>query len=124
MGSLFAVVESSSASTIVAFAGMLDAAAMESTSAPVQAALDELRTPLIVDLTGVTFISSCAMGVLMQRAMKLAADGLGTALITRPGAIDHAIRAAKLDAVIHVTDSLSVARELAAKPPKGQVRRR
>jgi anti-sigma B factor antagonist len=68
---------------VVALSGELDAASSDGLAdALVQAA----GSTVVVDLSGLTFMDSSGIGTLAVARKRIAADGLGQLVLTRPGA--------------------------------------
>lgn len=91
---------------VVSAAGELDLASREALDRELAAALDRGCRRLIVDLTGVTFIDSAAMGALVLNARRLPDDG-GCVVVTDDPRILRVFEITGLDRTFEIERSLA-----------------
>ncbi len=113
----FTVAETSADLILIKLAGVLDIATSEDLEPKLLAAMEGVRTPLVIDLTEVEFISSRALGIIVRLTMQEALSRRGTVLVIAGGEVEHAIRAARLDTVVRIAESMTLARVLVKLPP-------
>ena len=109
--------ESSADLILIQLAGVLDIATSEDLEPKLLAAMKGVRAPLVLDLIEVEFISSRALGIIVRLTMQEGLNGRGTVLVIAGGQVEHAIRAARLDTVVRIAESMTLARELVKLPP-------
>ena len=91
---------------VVSAAGELDLASREALDREFAGALDRGCRRLIVDLTGVTFIDSAAMGVLVLNATRLPDDG-GCVVVADDPRILRVFEITGLDRTFEIERSLA-----------------
>jgi anti-sigma B factor antagonist len=91
---------------VVSAAGELDLASREALDRELAGALDRGCRRLIVDLTGVTFIDSAAMGALVLNAKRLPDDG-GCVIVTDDPRILRVFEITGLDRTFEIERSLA-----------------
>jgi len=91
---------------VVSVAGELDLASREALDRELAGALDRGCRRLIVDLTGVTFIDSAAMGALVVNAKRLPDDG-GCVVVTDDPRILRVFEITGLDRTFEIERSLA-----------------
>jgi anti-sigma B factor antagonist len=91
---------------VVSAAGELDLASREALDRELAGALDRGCRRLIVDLTGVTFIDSAAMGALVLNAKRLP-DGGGCVVVTDDPRILRVFEITGLDRTFEIERSLA-----------------
>lgn len=117
MADPFTVAESGPQLLVLRFAGQLNIPTATAIEARVLAAVKGVRSPIIMDIATVSFISSAAMGLLVRIAMDQALAGYSAVLVLQDGPVEHAIRSAKLDLVLRTAYTEALAREIAHLPP-------
>ena len=111
------MIESGALGTLLAFTGALDAASAAKIEPGLLAGVAKHPAPWIIDLRGVTFVCSTTMGMLVRVATLHAQTNHSTVLLVGGGAVEQAIRAARLDSLFRLAHSLELARDAARLPP-------
>lgn len=119
MSATFTSVESTDTLTHVEIIGALDVPGTRAIELKFTASTAGRHKPVIIDLSKVTFISSAALGMLVQVARTLHFDKHSTVLLAPNETIAHAIRIAKLDSMMPIVQSLKSALEIAKMPAAG-----
>ncbi len=88
--------------THVILSGRLDTAGAREFEAEFLAHTAALKKPALVDLAGLTFLSSMGIRMLLSAAMELKKQGHKMALLNLPPLAEKAVRASGLDLVMHV----------------------
>jgi anti-anti-sigma factor len=106
------LVESMDDVTVVALAGRLDMAGVDAVGIRFTAMTAGRHKPTIVDLSGVEFIASLGIGMLIREAKALAKQGARTILAAPVEMVEKALRAASIDAVVPIAPDVLQARAL------------
>jgi anti-anti-sigma factor len=96
------IVESGDLFTHVAVSGRLDTEGVDDIATSFAAHTAARRRPAIVDLTGVTFLASLGMGMLIRAAKALRQHQVGMVLLGPIEPVERALRAARVDEVIPI----------------------
>lgn len=94
---------------LATFAGRMDAEGVHAT----QEAFEEATSgtfPVIVDLTGVTFMESLGVALLVRLAKRAREAGSGVAVIPGPGPVARLLGTARVDRILNVAFSLDDAK--------------
>ena len=102
--------------THVAFSGRLDTADVQQVNAEFAAHTVERQKPVIVDIAGVNFLGSMAMGMLLSNAKKLYEAGSIMVLLNPQKLVEFALKQAGLLKVIRIAHSMPEALELVRRP--------
>lgn len=97
------------ASTVLRVGGDIDLNSAPGLSARIEAIQSRGVTAVIVDLGGVSFLDSSAIGVLVRAHQALTDAGGGLTVVSPRSAISNVFRIARLDEVLPVVDSLEQA---------------
>lgn len=104
------VIESSEKLTYVALVGRLDLAGVQAVELKFNAQIASRKVSGIVDLSGVTFIASLGMRMLLTAAKTIKANG-GKLVVVKPQPlVEEALKAAGLDALMLITASVEEAK--------------
>lgn len=106
------LIESTEESTRVALAGRLDIAGVDAVGLRFTSLTSGKRKPTIVDLSGVEFVASIGMGMIVREAKALSLHGARMVLLQPPDLVAKALRAASIDAVLPIAGDLDEARRL------------
>lgn len=106
------VIEISENLSHVALAGRLDTRGVEAVELELTARTATRRKPAIVDLSGLEFISSLGMGMLVRLARTLKSHGAPFILVGAHGVVQRALLASSIDKVIPMARDLTRAREM------------
>ncbi|MEM9513797.1 MAG: STAS domain-containing protein [Actinomycetota bacterium] len=93
----------------VALVGKLDIAGLHEVDVLFHGVTAAKQRPAVVDLSGVEYIASLGMGMLISCAQSLQRRGYKLALYGARGVVDEALRAAAIDQVIPMVDTLDAA---------------
>ncbi|MEO1058835.1 MAG: STAS domain-containing protein [Actinomycetota bacterium] len=93
----------------VALAGKLDIAGLHEVDVLFHGLTAAKQQPAIVDLSGVDYIASLGMGMLISCAQSLQRRGAKMALYGAHGVVDEALRSAAIDQVIPMVDTADAA---------------
>ncbi len=96
------VVERSDSLTHIALVGDLDIEGVNATQDAFYFNVATRRKPTIVDLSGVKFIGSLGIGMLVRVAQSLIRNGGRMVLLNPVGTVDEMIRLLNLDSVIPI----------------------
>jgi anti-anti-sigma factor len=105
MPTSFEIVSAEETHTHVRVRGPLDIAGAGALSLKFTAATAGRKRHVLVEMADVDFVSSIGLGMLVQVARALNADGKKVVLIAPNPAVAGVIRTAKLDAVMPIADS-------------------
>ena len=108
------VLEASDALSRVALAGMLDLTGVGEVETKFLAATVARGKPTIVDLAGLSFISSLGMGMLLTAVKGLKRKGAKLVLLHPQPNIVMALKAARLNELLPMTESEEQAQQLLA----------
>lgn len=95
--------------THVTLVGALDLAGTNQIDVKFQGSVAPRRQPTIVDIAGVPFISSLAMGMLVSAATSLRRNGKKMVLLNPTPEVAEAIRHARLEALFPIVATLDEA---------------
>lgn len=95
--------------THVTLVGSLDLKGTNEIDVKFQGAVAPRRQPTIVDMSGVSFISSLAMGMLVSAATSLRRNNRKMVLLNPNEDIAQAIRHARIEILLPIVDSLDQA---------------
>jgi anti-anti-sigma factor len=84
----------------VALVGKLDVAGLHEVDLPFHGATAAMKRPALVDLSGLEYIASLGMGMLISCAQSLNRSGHAMVLVGAQGTVDMALRTAGLDQAI------------------------
>ena len=101
----------------VALIGMLDMVAVGQVETKFLAATVARGQDVIVDLSGMTFIASLGMGMLISCAKSLHRHGAKMVLLRPTGIVEEALKAVGIDQVIPIAHSLEDAYRLLVSTP-------
>jgi anti-sigma B factor antagonist len=96
---------------VVSVAGELDIATAGRLSDELERTADRGARRVIVDLVGLTFIDSVALGVLTEEARRLRADGGTCVVVSQDPRILRVFEITGLDRIFHIERSLAEAVE-------------
>jgi anti-sigma B factor antagonist len=96
----------------VALHGSLDAHGLHAVDVSFHGCTAARRRPAIVDLTGVEFVNSLGVGMLITVAMSLRRHGAGMAIVCPPGRVAEVLERAGLDKVVPVVATVADAEAL------------
>ena len=108
------VIEESNGLTHVALEGDLDIEGTNAVQDPFYFHLTSRRKPAIVDLSGVKFIASLGIGMLVRVSQSLRRHGVGMVLLSPARMVDETLRAAHIDQVIPIAATREEALERVA----------
>jgi anti-sigma B factor antagonist len=98
--------------THVALAGRLDVAGVSAVEVKFLAHTATRRKPAIVDLSGVTFLGSLGIGMLVGSAKSLALHGARMVLLDPQEMVEKTILVAKVAPIIPIVHGIEEARKL------------
>jgi anti-anti-sigma factor len=104
------IVESDPSLTHVALIGTLDAAGVYAVENQFKDYVESRRLPTLVDMSGVTGISSVGMRMLIRSLKVLRDNGVKMALLRPHGFVEDALRTACLDQVMIIVRDETLAR--------------
>ncbi|MEM8619537.1 MAG: STAS domain-containing protein [Actinomycetota bacterium] len=93
----------------VALAGKLDIAGLHEVDVPFHGLTAAQQRPAIIDLSGLDYIASLGMGMLISCARSLERRGAPMVLYGARGPVDEALRATAIDQIITMVDSEAAA---------------
>ncbi len=105
----FSVADRPDGITFVTLAGSLDLKGTNEIDLKFQSSIAPRRQPTIVDVSGLTFISSIGMGMLVSAATSLRRNGKKLVLLNASPEIAQALRHARLDTVMPLVEGLDAA---------------
>jgi len=94
---------------VVAVGGELDMATAPALGRALSDAIRGADTRVVVDLSGVTFVDSTGLAVLLNAARRATRAGLSLRVACPSGAARHAIAVARLDETLNVRDGIEAA---------------
>lgn len=112
MATEFEIVAAEDTYTHVTLRGPLDISGASAVSLKFTAATAARKRHVIVDMSGVDFVASIGMGMLVQVARALMADGKRVVLVAPTGSVASVFRASKLDSIMPITESVPAALNL------------
>ncbi len=93
--------------SLVALAGSLDATGVEQVEEEFADATSGRGLPTVVDLSGITFISSLGIGFLFDHTRRLKKNGCKLVLLNPLGMVHDVLRTSKMDRVMPVYNELA-----------------
>jgi anti-anti-sigma factor len=96
------LIESSEKVTHVALCGRLDTEGVGAVELAFASHTAARRRPTIVDLSGVDYLASLGMGMLVRTARSLSSHSAGMVLLNPQGPVERALRAAQIDSVVPI----------------------
>ncbi len=105
MATAFEIIAAEDTHTHVRLRGALDIAGAGAVSLKFTAATAGRKRHVLVEMSEVDFVASIGLGMLVQVARALNADGKRVVLIAPNPAVAGVIRTSKLDAVMPIADS-------------------
>jgi len=99
------IIETDDDLTRLALKGRLDSEGVQKVEARFSTYTGVRRRPTIVDLSGLTFIASLGIGMLISAAKGLNLHGLKMVLVDPPEPVEHVLRAANVDRIIGIVDA-------------------
>lgn len=114
MATTFDLLSADDSHTHIRITGPLDIAGATHLSLKFTAATASRRQHVIVDMSGVDFVASIGLGMLVQVARALMPDGKRVVLLRPNSLVAGVVRTAKLDAVLPIADSPETAMALIA----------
>lgn len=106
------IVETSEALTRVALSGRLDTQGVEAVEIKLTAQTASRRKPSMVDISGLEFISSLGMGLLVRLSRTLRSHGARMVLVGARDVVKRALLASSIDKVVPMAPDEVRAREL------------
>ena len=103
------IIERADELTQVALSGRLDAVGVQQVGIRFQGATAERGFPTIIDLSGVNFIASLGLGMLLAAARALHSRGARTVIVNPQPNVGKALETAYMNAVIPVVASVEEA---------------
>jgi len=94
--------ESNEHVTHVALTGRLDTQGVDAVELVFASHTAARRRPTIVDLSGVEYLASLGMGMLVRTARSLSSHAAGMVLLNPQGPVERALRAAQIDMVVPI----------------------
>lgn len=110
------LIERNDAITLVALRGRLDVAGLHAVDVKFHGHTAAQKKPTIVDLSGLEFIASLGMGMLMGCARSLHNAGVRMALLSPQPLVDEALRTAGFDQAIPIATELAEAERIVSEP--------
>ena len=101
----------------VALEGRLDVVAVEAIDEPFTDATTERGLPTIVDMSGITFMSSLGIGFLAAHAKQLKKAGCKLVLVNPRGMVESVLRTSKMDRFMPIARGLEEALHLLGFEP-------
>ncbi|MEO8692753.1 MAG: STAS domain-containing protein [Acidimicrobiales bacterium] len=101
--------------TQVALIGRLDVTGLHEVDIKFHGATAARKQPAIVDLSGLEYIASLGMGMLISCAQSLRRKGYSMVLVGATGDVDTALRTAGIDQAIPMVPDIDQALQLVAK---------
>ncbi len=95
--------------SLVALAGRLDAGGVEEMEQPFAEATTGRGLPTVVDMSGITFMSSLGIGFLFTNTKKLKKAGCKLVLLNPQGMVEAVLKTSKMDKVMPIFYDLSEA---------------
>jgi anti-anti-sigma factor len=99
------IIEADGELTHLALTGRLDSEGVQSVEPRFSNYTGARRRPTIVDLSGLTFIASLGIGMLISAAKGLGLHGVKMVLVDPPEPIEQVLRAANIDRIIPIADA-------------------
>lgn len=112
MPASFEVISADASCTHVRIRGSLDVTGTGSISLKFTASTAARRQHVLLDMSEVDFVASIGLGMLMQVARALAADGKRVVVVSPSAVVAGVFRTTKVDAVMPIAGSLDDARAL------------
>src|SRR5262245_4268063 len=103
--------------THLALVGRLDATGMHTVDIKFHGYTAARRKPTLVDMSGVEFIASLAMGMLISCAKSLQRHSAKMVLLNPPGIVEEALKSVGIDQVIPIAHSPEDAMRLLGQAP-------
>lgn len=107
------IIEQSDAMTRVALSGRLDVVGVEAVGREFDAAVGARGLPAVVDVSGVTFLASMGLGLLLRNAAILERSGARMVVLQPVELVEEVLRIAGLDQVTPVARTADEALALA-----------
>jgi len=120
MATTIAIIEIDGDHSHVQIIGPLDLRGVQAIELKLLASTASRRKPAIIDLSQVPFLASLGIGLLLQVSRALAADKHPTVVLSPAAEVEKALRMARLDALLHLADSLETAQSHARKNTRAQ----
>ena len=98
----------------VALSGRLDVEGVGTIELPLTAATVSQHRPVILDMSGVDFLGSLGIGMLVRCAVSLQRSGARFVLFGCQPLVRKSLETTKVNAVLPIADSESAAREMVA----------
>lgn len=111
------VTETTDSLTAVGLSGRLDVDGVQGVELKFNALTAARKRPAIVDLSGLEFIASLGIGMLIAAARTLRGHGANLVLLSPGGRVEEVLRAARIDEVIPIVSSREEALERLGLPP-------
>jgi anti-anti-sigma factor len=105
MAEIRTIAGSSEAVSHLVLVGRLDIDGVSAVDLPLTAASVSRRRPTVIDMSGVEFLGSMGIGLLVRCAVSLQRSGLRLALFGCPPIIRKSLETTKVSAVVPVTES-------------------
>jgi anti-anti-sigma factor len=103
-------IESSDRLSFVALVGRLDLAGVQAVELKFNAQVASRKVASIVDLSGVTFIASLGMRMLLSAAKTLKANNVKLVVVKPQPLVEEALKSAGLDALMVICSSVEEAK--------------
>ena len=103
--------------SFVALEGRLDADGVEEMEEPFAAATAERGLPTVVDMSGITFMSSLGIGFLFSNSKKLKKAGCKLVLLNPKGMVEAVLKTSKMDKVMPLMYDVAEAIEAVGGDP-------
>jgi len=120
MATTIAIIETDGDHSHVQIIGPLDLSGVQAIELKLLAHTASRRKPAIIDLSQVSFLASLGIGLLLQVSRALAADKHPTVVLSPAAEVEKALRMARLDALLHLADSLETAQSHARRNTRAQ----
>lgn len=104
------VLESSDDLSHVALSGRIDVKGLHEVDVNFHAATAGRGKPAVVDMSGVEFIASLGMGMIISCAQSLRRKGAGLVLLAPQPIVEETLRAAGVDRVVPIVPDMTEAR--------------
>ncbi len=120
MTTTIAIIETDGDHSHVQIIGPLDLSGVQAIELKLLASTASRRKPAIIDMSQVSFLASLGIGLLIQVSRALAADKHPTVVLSPAAEVEKALRMARLDALLHLADSMEAAQSHARKNTRAQ----
>jgi len=100
------VISSTDTLSHIALSGRLDIQGVQEVELKLNSQTSARRRPALIDLSGVEFIGSLGIGMLVSAARSLRVHGAGTVLLNPQGRVDDVLRGSSIDQIIPISTSL------------------